>query len=325
MENNYEQKQNNSNTKIIIAVVVLVLIFIVAVGSVIIIQNASHKKEVSSALAVESQVSNIIKYADALASKGDYDEAIAAIDSGLLNHPDSTELLEKKLEYSKLKEKDTTAKAPDTAVQTTAAQTIKNSNNNNTILQYSNDSTNPFYAICCSASKDLATAEKSAANMRSQGFNASVVVTTDWSNLNSEKWYVVTAGRFKTKDDANSVLKQVQKSYKDAYVKYSGNYQGSVCVTTTKANSACKTPFYAICCSASKDSASAEKFAANMRSQGFSASVVVTTDWSNLNSEKWYVVTAGTYQTKGEAESALSKVKTVYKDAYVKYSGDYIG
>ena len=52
--------------------------------------------------------------------------------------------------------------------------------------------------------------------------------------------------------------------------------------------------------------------------------VFTTTDWSNLNSEKWYVVTAGQYGTEKEANNKLDAVQKYYPDAYVKYSGDHI-
>ena len=51
-----------------------------------------------------------------------------------------------------------------------------------------------------------------------------VITTTDWSNLNSEKWYVVTAGQYETENEANDKLNEVQAYYPDAYVKYSGNH-----------------------------------------------------------------------------------------------------
>lgn len=50
-----------------------------------------------------------------------------------------------------------------------------------------------------------------------------------------------------------------------------------------------------------------------------------TTEWSNLNSEKWYVISAGVYETKESANENLSKVKEKYLNAYVKYSGDWLG
>lgn len=62
--------------------------------------------------------------------------------------------------------------------------------------------------------------------IRGNGFDAQVFVTTDWSNLNTEKWYVITAGIYGTKEAASAVLQDVQRVCSDAYIKYSGNWQG---------------------------------------------------------------------------------------------------
>ncbi len=85
-------------------------------------------------------------------------------------------------------------------------------------------------------------------------------------------------------------------------------------------------PFYGIWCSASKDMSDATKVVDKLRDSGFDARVYLTSDWSNLNSDPWYVVTAGVFSTESEAKSVLVDVKAIgYSDAYVKYSGDYIG
>ena len=62
-----------------------------------------------------------------------------------------------------------------------------------------------------------------------------------------------------------------------------------------------------------------------LNQKGFDGRLFVSTDWSNLNSEKWYVITAGVYSTKEEANAALPGVQTIYSGAYVKYTGDYRG
>lgn len=325
MNGNYNQpKQNNSSIKIIIAAVVIVFVIIAAVGSFLVVRHIQQEKEASSASAVENQIDNIIEYADALASKGDYDGAIAAIDSGLINHPDSRELLEKKLEYTKLKDSQNNKSEKTEKQSTSSKSTYTTKEYNDSYDTTSNSATTPFYAICCAASKDYSTANKSAQEMQEQGFNAFVITTTDWSNLNKEKWYVVTAGRYDSKSDANAALKSVKKAYSGAYVKYTGSYKGSS-GTTVKSAPSGDYAFYGIWCAASKSESSAEKEAQKMRDNGFDASVVVTTDWSNLNKEKWYVVTAGKYDSKSDANAALKSVKKIYKDAYVKYSGEYIG
>ncbi len=54
--------------------------------------------------------------------------------------------------------------------------------------------------------------------------------------------------------------------------------------------------------------------------------VVYTPDFSNLNPEPYYVVTAGLYGSKEDAEETLSDVKAAgFKDAYIKNTGKYIG
>ncbi len=54
--------------------------------------------------------------------------------------------------------------------------------------------------------------------------------------------------------------------------------------------------------------------------------VVYTPDFSKLNPEPYYVVTAGLYGLQEDAEKALAEVKAAgFKDAYVKYAGTYTG
>lgn len=81
--------------------------------------------------------------------------------------------------------------------------------------------------------------------------------------------------------------------------------------------------FYGVWCIACKDISNAEKMVLELSDNGFEAQVFVTTDWENLNSEKFYVVTAGVCETKREAEKLLTKVKeSGYTDAYVRYTGE---
>ena len=85
-------------------------------------------------------------------------------------------------------------------------------------------------------------------------------------------------------------------------------------------------PFYGIWCYGGKDENDANAFAQELTSKGLDGKVFVTTDWNNLNVERFYVVTAGTYSSEEEANNAISNVHNAgYGDAYVKYSGDYIG
>ena len=84
----------------------------------------------------------------------------------------------------------------------------------------------PFYGIWCGASKKKSEAEKEADTLWNKGLDAQVFVSSDWSNLNKEKWYVITAGVYTSKSSAKSYLSAVKKVYPDAYVKYSGKWQG---------------------------------------------------------------------------------------------------
>ena len=89
--------------------------------------------------------------------------------------------------------------------------------------------------------------------------------------------------------------------------------------TQTKTNE----PFYGIWVSASKDESQMQALASELAGRGYDARVFITTDWSNLNTETWYVVTAGVYSSEEEARSALADVQAnVTADAYVKYSGE---
>ena len=85
------------------------------------------------------------------------------------------------------------------------------------------DASEAFYGVWCYGSKNESDAEKFALELSNKGFESQVFVTTDWENLNTEKFYVVTAGICVTKQDAEQLLDEVKKSgYNDAYVKYTG-------------------------------------------------------------------------------------------------------
>ncbi len=84
-----------------------------------------------------------------------------------------------------------------------------------------------FYGIWTMASKNEADAKSVADKLISQGFDAQVFVSSDWSGLNADKLYVVTAGVFPMEEDARQVLKDVESAgYSGAYIKYTGEYIG---------------------------------------------------------------------------------------------------
>ena len=83
-----------------------------------------------------------------------------------------------------------------------------------------------FYGIWCYGSRGWEDAENYAETMRQNGYDAQVFLTTDWSNLNTDPYWVVTAGQYASEEAAYQALPSVQKWCADAYVKYSGNWQG---------------------------------------------------------------------------------------------------
>lgn len=85
--------------------------------------------------------------------------------------------------------------------------------------------TAPFYGIWIGADKDEYEANQTADKAIAKGINAKVFLTTDWSNLNTKKYYVITAGVYETKEEAKSQLDRIiELGYEQAYVKYSGEH-----------------------------------------------------------------------------------------------------
>lgn len=153
----------------------------------------------------------IISEADTLANYGDYTSAILAVNKATAVLGEDEDITRKIEEYTRMQQESVVVPSP-----------VEESHESS-FEQYE---AAPFYGIWCTASKDYAEAESSAHYISRQGYNAQVFVTTDWSNLNSEKWYVVSAGVYLTEEEANAALPGVQSIYADAYVKYSGRWQG---------------------------------------------------------------------------------------------------
>lgn len=82
----------------------------------------------------------------------------------------------------------------------------------------------PFWGIWVGASKDLQEMVALAEKLKADGLgNAVIVNTADWSNLNSEPWWVVSLGHYDQEATAKSNLQSMQQhGYPNAYVKYSG-------------------------------------------------------------------------------------------------------
>lgn len=85
--------------------------------------------------------------------------------------------------------------------------------------------------------------------------------------------------------------------------------------------------FYGIWIGASKNEDEANEILEKARDNGFeNARVLLSTDWEKLNSDPYYVVTAGTYNSKEDANAELDSVKLAgFTGAYVKDTGEYIG
>ena len=81
--------------------------------------------------------------------------------------------------------------------------------------------------------------------------------------------------------------------------------------------------FYGIWCFGSTDEYDAIAYAENLSAMGYPAAVYLSTDWSDLNADPWYVVSAGEYGTESEAYESLGWVQQVCGDAYVKWTGAY--
>lgn len=172
--------------------------------------NETQEKVTTSDNSTEEDINNIIKDAEKYAENKDYNNAIETIESGLAIHPNSQILLSKKEVYVKEKQK--------AENESQKQDSKKNSNFNHQMS---------FYGIWCGAYKDQVNAQSVANNYIKKGIDAKVFITTDWSNLSNEKWYVISAGVYQTKDEANAALSSIQNYYSDAYVKYSGQWQGS--------------------------------------------------------------------------------------------------
>ena len=85
-----------------------------------------------------------------------------------------------------------------------------------------------FYGVWCFASRDYYSADLVASELCEKGYPAFVCLSTEWSNLNSEPWYVVTAGDYYSEDEAKAVLEHIQQTIPDAYIWWSGYYIGEL-------------------------------------------------------------------------------------------------
>lgn len=84
----------------------------------------------------------------------------------------------------------------------------------------------PFYGIICAAFESEENALDELEKCRHNLEKTEIVVSTDWSGFNTKKYYLVLGGKYNTRGEAEAELKNVREFYPDAYVNYSGSYQG---------------------------------------------------------------------------------------------------
>lgn len=84
----------------------------------------------------------------------------------------------------------------------------------------------PFWGIWIGAYHTQAEADALAREAYDRGYDPVVCLTTDWSSLNSQPYYVVSLGQCPTQEYAENIRVAAQDAYPDAYVKYTGAYQG---------------------------------------------------------------------------------------------------
>lgn len=82
----------------------------------------------------------------------------------------------------------------------------------------------PFYGVWCYTSGDEESAQDYAGILKDNGYDAHVMLASQWEELDDSKYYMVTCGMYETKDAADSAFKKVKKICPDAYVKYTGEW-----------------------------------------------------------------------------------------------------
>lgn len=167
-----------------------------------------------------SQVDNILYEAEQVASCGEYDKAIAIINDalaeGLYDEMLVTRLQEYTIENDDDLENTENTESQDDDIDSEDAIIQEN-------IDF--DDNREFYGIWCGASKEYAGAEEIADILKASGFEADVFITTDWDNLNTEQWYVVSAGRYYEEEDAEKNLPSIKEVFGNAYIKFTGKHK----------------------------------------------------------------------------------------------------
>jgi len=80
-----------------------------------------------------------------------------------------------------------------------------------------------FYGIWCISAKSVDDVEDASKQLLDAGYNAQIIYTPEWSNLNKDPYYTVTAGMYTSEYMANIELDAVKSlGFDGAYVKFSG-------------------------------------------------------------------------------------------------------
>lgn len=193
-------------------------------------QTTAEETPAGASYSDEAKIKQVIENAEQYRKVNDYDRAIATIDAALVSYPGSDLLIAKKETYvaeqkSLQGNKNTTAAEPkQTQSQPQSTPAPSEVKTNTKPADYTGEA--PFYGIWCAAYKTQEEAQIGAEEYHQYGIDARIYLTTDWSNLNSQPWYVITAGVYPTKEAANAALPTIQSYYSGAYVKYSGEWRG---------------------------------------------------------------------------------------------------
>lgn len=85
----------------------------------------------------------------------------------------------------------------------------------------------PYWGVWVGAFSHLENAQDRMADASANGLpSPRIEMSSDWSNLNQAGYYVVSVGRCGSQAEAEALLAEAQAYYADAYVKYTGDYQG---------------------------------------------------------------------------------------------------
>lgn len=84
----------------------------------------------------------------------------------------------------------------------------------------------PFWGVWIGAFSELSNAQERVALARENGFqDVRMEFSADWTELNQTGYYVVSAGTYASREDAEDVLPAARYYFPDAYVKYSGQHK----------------------------------------------------------------------------------------------------